>query len=103
MYIDLSKHGVGLGGGQIISGSRQVSFNGNVYRYRPITTTVADIKFSDISGSFGSNTIAAGVDVYGGITQVTQSSGVAMIYYGVQEYDITLKLNSITPPSGLNS
>ena len=103
MYVDIAKHGVGLGGGQILSGSRQIAFNGNVYRYRPITATVADIKFNDLSGSFGSNTIAAGIDVYGGITEVTQSSGVAIIYYGIQEYNQTLKLNAITASSGVNS
>jgi hypothetical protein len=86
MYIIESIHPHGLGQAEIISGSRQIATNGNVYRYRPITATVVDLKFGGaMSGSFGLNTLAAGVDVYGTVTQITQSSGVAMIYYGLPD------------------
>jgi|LakMenEpi03Aug12_release.lakeMendotaPanAssembly.Ray.scaffolds.fasta_scaffold827646_2 hypothetical protein len=89
MYIDSNKHAYGLGGAQIISGSRQLTVS-NVYRYKTVTATVTDLKFnaSQISGSFGLNTIPAGVDVFGSITEITQSSGVGIAYYGIPEFNI---------------
>ena len=84
MHVEIERHPHGLGGGQLISGSSQLAVSG-IFRYRPITATVVDLKFnSEISGSFGLNTISAGTDIFGPITQISQSSGVAMIYDALQ-------------------
>jgi hypothetical protein len=78
--IDISKHPYGLGGGAILSGSVTVSVDG--FWYYPVTSTVANVKISNLSGSLGSVKYAAGVGVYGAINQITQSSGIAIIYSG---------------------
>jgi hypothetical protein len=78
--IDISKHPYGLGGGAILSGSVSASVDG--FWYYPVTATVANVKISNLSGSLGSVTYAAGVGVYGAINQITQSSGIAIIYSG---------------------
>jgi hypothetical protein len=78
--IDISKHPYGLGGGAILSGSVSASVDG--FWYYPVTATVANVKIGNLSGSLGSITYAAGVGVYGYITQVTQSSGIAILYSG---------------------
>jgi hypothetical protein len=78
--IDISKHPYGLGGGAILSGSVSASVDG--FWYYPVTATVANVKISNLSGSLGSITYAAGVGVYGAINQITQSSGIAIIYSG---------------------
>jgi hypothetical protein len=78
--IDISKHPYGLGGGAILSGSVSASVDG--FWYYPITASVANIKFGNLSGSTGNVSYTAGVGVYGVITQVTQSSGIAILYSG---------------------
>ena len=78
--IDISKHPYGLGGGAILSGS--VSASVDCFWYYPITASVANIKFDNLSGSTGNVSYTAGVGVYGNITQVTQSSGIAIVYSG---------------------
>jgi len=78
--IDISIHPYGLGGGAILSGS--VSASVDCFWYYPVTATVANVKVSNLSGSLGSVTYTAGVGVYGNITQVTQSSGIAIVYSG---------------------
>lgn len=78
--IDISIHPYGLGGGAILSGSVSASVDG--FWYYPVTATVANVKISNLSGSLGSITYAAGVGVYGAINQITQSSGIAIIYSG---------------------
>lgn len=78
--IDISKHPYGLAGGTIISGS--VSVSGEGFWYYPVTQTVANVKISNLSNTLGSVTYTAGIGVYGYITEVTQSSGVAILYSG---------------------
>ena len=79
--LDTARHPYGLGGGTILSGS--VSVAGEAFWYYPLTATTANIKFnSDYVNTLGSVTFTAGVGVYGMITQVTQSSGIAMLYSG---------------------
>ena len=78
--IVISNHPYGIGGGAILSGS--VSASVDCFWYYPVTATVANVKVSNLSGSLGSVTYTAGVGVYGNITQVTQSSGIAIVYSG---------------------
>jgi len=78
--IDISIHPYGLGGGAILSGS--VSASVDCFWYYPITASVANVKFGNLSGSTGNVSYTAGVGVYGNITQVTQSSGIAIVYSG---------------------
>jgi hypothetical protein len=73
----------GLNGGTIVSGSIKVT--ADAFWYLPITNTVAGIGFANLSGVSGSNFTAsftAGSGVYGGITSVSQSSGIAILYSG---------------------
>ena len=73
--------------GLIISGSTNISLSANSpVRYYPVTNTVAIVKFSDLSNPSVNNpiiatTFVAGQEVIGTITEVTQSSGVAVVYY----------------------
>lgn len=78
--IDISKHPYGLGGGAILSGSVTVSVDG--FWYYPVTATVANVKIGNLNGTLGAVSYSAGVGVYGAINQITQSSGVAIIYSG---------------------
>ena len=83
--VDGLKDAYGLNGGAILSGSVQTKTD--AFWYYPVTNTVATIKFSNMSGSaattvFSNIPMTAGNGVYGAITEVTQSSGVAMLYYG---------------------
>jgi len=101
MYVDLTKHAVGLGGGRILSGSISSSFT-TAYWYYPVTSTVANVVFSDLTNGSISTTFTAGVGVSGTITSVTQSSGIAVVYNALP--DVFLNgFTSITPPSGVNS
>lgn len=55
------------------------------YVYYPISASVADIKMSGIT--YGSSISYTGsVPVYGPITEVSQSSGQAFIYFGNPEF-----------------
>jgi hypothetical protein len=78
--IDISKHPYGLGGGAILSGSVSIAAEG--FWYYPLIASTANVKFSNLSGSTGNVSYTAGVGVYGIITQVTQSSGLAILYSG---------------------
>tara|TARA_B110000971_G_C19510164_1_gene277094 strand:+ start:77 stop:349 length:273 start_codon:yes stop_codon:yes gene_type:complete len=81
--IDIAKHPFGLGGGIIISGSAQIS--GKFFVYYPIQTSVASLKLPNlVNGSNLSSSFFAGVPIYGAITEVTQSSGLAILYSGSQ-------------------
>ena len=102
MYVDLTKHAVGLGGGTIVSGSMSASFTTGFWYY-PITTTVANVVFSDLVGGAVSTTFTAGVGISGTITSVTQSSGIAVVYNALQEFVPNLPGTTIIPPSGRNS
>jgi hypothetical protein len=70
----------GLHGGAILSGS--VTTSADAFWYYPIVASVANVKFSGLSGSLGSVNFTAGIGVYGPINQVTQSSGIAILYSG---------------------
>jgi hypothetical protein len=78
--IDIAKHPYGLGGGTIISGSMNIAGEG--FWYYPITATVARITLSNLVNSPLSSSFTAGVGVYGAITVVSQSSGIAILYSG---------------------
>ena len=79
--IDISKHPFGLGGGVILSGSVQMQVKGFVYY--PLQTTSAKLVIPNLTnGNSLSASFTAGIPVYGAITEVTQSSGIAIIYSG---------------------
>lgn len=79
--VDIAKHPFGLGGGIVLSGSIQTSIEGFVYY--PIQTTSAKLVISNlINGSNFSASFTAGIPIYGAITEVTQSSGIAILYAG---------------------
>ena len=104
MYVDLSKHAVGLGGGTIVSGSVNASFT-TAFWYYPITATVVNkITFADlVGGNITSASFTAGVGINGTITSVSQSSGIAVVYNALQEFVPNLPGTTIIPPSGRNS
>ena len=79
MYANLQKDAVGLGGGRILSGSVNASFT-NAFWYLPITSTVANVVFSDLTGGNVNTSFTAGNGIYGTITAVSQSSGIAVVY-----------------------
>ena len=70
----------GLNGGTILSGS--ISIKADAFWYLPITNTVAGISFSNLSGSNFTSSFTAGNGVYGAITSISQSSGIAVVYSG---------------------
>ena len=79
--VDGLKDPYGLKGGAILSGS--VTTATDAFWYYSVTTgTTAIIKFSNLSGSQISASFAAGQSIYGNITSVTQSSGLAIVYSG---------------------
>lgn len=79
--VDSLKDPYGLHGAAVLSGSTAIGTDS--FWYYPITATVANVKFGNgVSGSLGAISFAAGIGVYGPITEVTQSSGVAMLYSG---------------------
>jgi hypothetical protein len=78
--IDISKHPYGFGGGTVLSGSVSASTDG--FWYYPVTNTIANVKIGNLSGNLNNVSFSAGAGVYGYIYQVTQSSGVAIIYSG---------------------
>ena len=84
MIVDLTKQGVGLGGGRILSGSVSASFT-KAYWYYPVIGTTANVVFSDLTGGNITSSFTAGNGVYGTITSVTQSAGIAIVYDGIVE------------------
>jgi hypothetical protein len=104
MYVDLTKHAVGLGGGTIISGSVNASFT-TAFWYYPITATVVNkITFSDlVGGDITSASFTAGVGISGTITSVSQSSGIAVVYNALPDFVPNPPGYTIVPPSGRNS
>jgi hypothetical protein len=79
--VDILKDPYGLHGGSILSGS--VTTKADAFWYYPITQSVANVKFGGgLSGSLGQITFMQGIGVYGPITEVTQSSGIAILYSG---------------------
>lgn len=96
--VELNVHPYGLGGGTVLSGSITAGPFTDVFQYYPITATNATITMNmTFSGSATTNqtasfilTSSAGVPVYGPITAVTQSSGIAIVYSGVVTGGITI-------------
>ncbi len=75
----------GLGGGIYLSGSISASVAYS-FVYYPITTTVANIKMNNITnGASITGSFSPGIPIYGTITQVTQSSGIAFVYSAIQD------------------
>jgi len=82
--VDPYKDAYGLNGGTVISGSQTVAVDG--YVFYPLIDTTAEVNFPSLtSGSF-SATFVAGIPVYGNITEVTQSSGLSIVYNGRGQY-----------------
>jgi len=83
--IDPTRSPFGLSGGTFLTGSQTVS--SDAFWYYAVSQSVATLRFSnlqDISGSQVSMSITlnAGASVYGNITSVTQSNGMAILYSG---------------------
>lgn len=86
--VDITKSPYGLSGGVIFSGSVSASVDG--FLYWPITATSASIFTSNLVGATGSAFISGsitsaftvGIGMWGNITSVTQSSGIAIVYNG---------------------
>ena len=78
--VDQIRSPYGLSGGKILSGS--VSSSADAFWYYPLTASTATIVFSNLVGYTASVSFSAGVGVYGAITSVTQSSGIAILYSG---------------------
>jgi hypothetical protein len=79
--VDIAKHPYGLGGGIILSGSVQMKVEGFIYY--PLATSEVTLKMPNLTnGESFTNTFTAGLPMYGYITEVTQSSGLAVIYSG---------------------
>ena len=78
--VDINRGPYGLTGGTILSGS--ISSSADAFWYYPVTNTTATIIFDNLSGSSISTTFTAGHGVYGAITSVTQSAGIAVLYSG---------------------
>jgi len=84
--IDALKDPYGLNGGTILSGS--VSMSCDSFWYLPITNTVATVIISNLLNTELLTDIpfTAGNGIYGNITEVTQSSGFAVVYSGSYFY-----------------
>ena len=80
--MDLTATPYGLSGGVYLSGSVSFGNNGNSYfAYYPIASSEANINFANIvNGSAVTGSFTAGIPIYGQITAVTQSSGIAFLY-----------------------
>lgn len=78
--INIASHPYGLGGMTVLTGS--MSASGEFFWFQPISSSVSTVKFSDGTGTLSSVTFTNGVGVYGYISQVTQSSGVSILYNG---------------------
>lgn len=84
--VDLSRGPYGLSGGSILSGS--VNVKADAFWYYPVTATTAIVSFSNLSGSLVSSSFTAGNGVFGAITQVSQSAGIAILYSGSYQYPL---------------
>lgn len=84
--VDGLKDPYGLSGGKVLSGS--VTTKCDAFWYFPITATVASIKVPNLDSGSLLNSVAftPGIGVYGFITEVTQSSGIAVVYSGSYMY-----------------
>jgi len=81
VYTDINPYG--LAGGIYLSGSMTVTGSGAFFfTYYPIANSVANIVTKNIiSGSAITGSFTAGIPIYGQITAVTQSSGLAFVYW----------------------
>jgi hypothetical protein len=83
--IDVLRDPYGLHGGTILSGS--VNVTADAFWYHPITATTVTSMSIGLSGSpLTSVNFTAGVGIYGNITMVSQSSGIAILYSGSYAY-----------------
>lgn len=78
--VDGLKDPYGLSNGKILNGS--INTTCDCFWYYAVTGTTAIIKFSNLSGSQISASFAQGQSIYGNITAVSQSAGLAIIYSG---------------------
>lgn len=82
--IELTRDPYGLNGGLLISGSINKTMSGSAaYCYYPLMTSTAIIKTANIiSGSSIEFSGSLGAPLYADITEVSQSSGMAIVYFG---------------------
>jgi hypothetical protein len=78
--VNIASHPYGLNGAVLLTGSMQTS--GEFFWFQPLSSSVATVKFANGTGTLPSMTFTNGVGVYGYITQITQSSGASIVYYG---------------------
>ena len=79
VFSDINPYG--LSGGIYLSGSMTISGSGNYFfTYYPIANSIANITMENISGTI-TGSFTAGRPIYGKITAVTQSSGIAFAYW----------------------
>ena len=83
--VDGLKDPYGLNGGRILSGS--VNVLADAFWYLPITATSVTSMSIGLAGTpLTSVNFTAGVGIYGNITMVSQSSGIAVLYSGSYMY-----------------
>ena len=71
----------GLTGGTYLSGSTSASFSA-AFCYYPLVDSVANVVTDNIvNGANITSSFIAGIPIYGSITSITQSSGLAIIYH----------------------
>ena len=96
--VDLTKHPYGLGGGTVLTGSVQIA--GEFFWFYPVSSSVANVKFSNMTYDLGSIPHTNGVGIYGAITEVTQSSGASIVYNAPPDnptYNTFANYPSVTP------
>ena len=73
----------GLTGGTLLSGSSSATFAA-AFCYYPLVNSTANIATDNIiNGANINDTFIAGIPVYGSITQVTQTDGLAIVYHAI--------------------
>jgi hypothetical protein len=84
--VDGLKDPYGLNGGAVLSGS--ITKSCDAFWYYPVTNTTATVVISNLSGSNRLTNVSftSGNGVYGNITEVTQSAGIAIVYSGSYFY-----------------
>lgn len=84
--VDVNRSPYGLSGGSIVSGS--VTLSTDAFWYYPVTNTTAILVFSNLSGSQISASFTAGNGIFGNISAITQSAGIAILYSGSYPYPL---------------
>ncbi len=77
--IDINRGPYGMNGGTVLSGA--VNTLADAFWYYPVVASTALITLANVSGSVSAS-FSPGVGVWGRITSVSQSSGLAILYSG---------------------